>query len=267
MTKLSPERLVWYDEKFFVLKPKINSQNTRCWVDLEDSRLDAVEKYPEDMRHTMKQSQQQGVMVGMAFSAEHGLGRVHIMPKGLKIDSEAYQQTLLNMVMPEVQGWYRREARIHWMSDGAPSHRSKSTQAFMARTYPTIESCAWPPQSPDLSPLDFGVWGAMVQKMPAECSNLVDLRASLMRARDEVGAMLHLTAEFWSRVRLCGEEQGSWFEHKVKAWKKARAAAMPVVIEEAHPTTDLEDELEDEAEFSMPCEVGATDTEMEDEIE
>ena len=57
---------------------------------------------------------------------------------------------------------FRRSFRVS--KDGALSHRAKSTVEFLQRTVPNfIEPPVWPPNSPDLNPVDYAVWGALQQ--------------------------------------------------------------------------------------------------------
>jgi len=51
-----------------------------------------------------------------------------------------------------------------FQQDGAPSHRAKLTVEFLQRNVPDfIELALWPPNSPDLNPVDYSVWGALQQ--------------------------------------------------------------------------------------------------------
>ena len=68
----------------------------------------------------------------------------------------------------------RRYDHFVFQQDGAPSHRAKSTVEFLQRTVLNfIEPSVWPPNSPDLNPVDCSVWGAL-QHIPI--SNLDDLK-------------------------------------------------------------------------------------------
>jgi len=63
-------------------------------------------------------------------------------------------------------------------NDGALSHRAKSTATFLQRTVPNfIEPSVWAPNSPDLNPVDYAVWGALRQSVYCiPISNLDDLK-------------------------------------------------------------------------------------------
>jgi len=51
-----------------------------------------------------------------------------------------------------------------FQQDGAPAYRSRHTVAYLHSNVPEfIESENWPPNSPDLNPVDYAVWGALQQ--------------------------------------------------------------------------------------------------------
>jgi len=65
-----------------------------------------------------------------------------------------------------------------FQQDGAPSHRAKSTAEFLQHTVPNfIEPSVWPPNSPDLNPVDYALWGTLQQRVCCILiSNLDDLK-------------------------------------------------------------------------------------------
>ena len=71
----------------------------------------------------------------------------------------------------------KSDAHFVFQQDGAPSHRAKSTVKFLQRTVPNfIEPSVLPPNSPDLNPVDYAVWGALQQSLyRIPVSNLNDL--------------------------------------------------------------------------------------------
>ena len=70
-----------------------------------------------------------------------------------------------------------------FQQDGAPPHFSLKVRDFLDKEFPGRwigrgGPLAWPPRSPDLSPLDFFFWGYVKQLMytPAQPANLTDLK-------------------------------------------------------------------------------------------
>jgi len=70
----------------------------------------------------------------------------------------------------------RRGARDIWQQDGASIHRSRSTIEYLeddcdlgkwliALGSTNSNFPSWPPNSPDLSPLDFAFWANLKQKI------------------------------------------------------------------------------------------------------
>ena len=52
-----------------------------------------------------------------------------------------------------------------FQQDGAPAHAAQQTQDFLQRYTPDfIIKDEWPPNSPDLNPLDYYVWGDMLER-------------------------------------------------------------------------------------------------------
>jgi len=84
---------------------------------------------------------------------------VHFIDKGTKVDASYYRETLLQRcLLPEI----RQTSGDHFVfqQDSAPSYQAKSTVEFVQRTVPNfIEPSVWPPNSPDLNPVDQAVWG------------------------------------------------------------------------------------------------------------
>jgi len=51
-----------------------------------------------------------------------------------------------------------------FQQDNAPAHRAGDTMEFLSRNTPDfISSLLWPPNSPDLNPVDYEVWGVLQQ--------------------------------------------------------------------------------------------------------
>ena len=69
-----------------------------------------------------------------------------------------------------------------FQQDGAPAHRSRHTVVYLRSNVPEfIEPENWPPNSPDLNPVDYAVWGNIAadgvssqnfRHSPAETSGL-----------------------------------------------------------------------------------------------
>ena len=105
-------------------------------------------------------------MIGMQFSFGHGLGAVHEVPLGAKVNTEKYITLLSERYPPELRAWYANDTDIHWQQDGAPSHRSKKTTSYFKGTdWRKVEHVCWPAARPDLNVLDWSVRGQIKRQL------------------------------------------------------------------------------------------------------
>jgi len=66
--------------------------------------------------------------------------------------------------MPDI----RAKSRHSWtlQQDGAPSHTAKNTLNYLkTENVSFIEPQMWPPNSPDLNPVDYAVWDDLQQQV------------------------------------------------------------------------------------------------------
>ena len=111
-----------------------------------------------------------------------------------------------------------------WMQlDVAPAHFSAQVRRVLSVTYPGRwigrgGPVAWPPRSPDLTPLDFFLWGhikSLVYETPVPDEET--LLARILVASDEVREMPDVSGRvrqsFLHRCNACIECGGRHFEH------------------------------------------------------
>jgi transposase len=95
-----------------------------------------------------------------------GKTRVVFIEPAAKVNSEYYcDHVLRNGLLPDIRA---RCDRYKWtlQQDGAPSHTARNTINFLRRENVNfIEPDMWPPNSPDLNPVDYAIWGALQQKV------------------------------------------------------------------------------------------------------
>ena len=85
-------------------------------------------------------------------------------PQGFRLNADAYIEALDRTLVP----WMRRVVAAHggarpapilFQQDGAPAHTARKTvQYFEGQGIPFIRPQEWPPNSPDLNPLDYSIW-------------------------------------------------------------------------------------------------------------
>ena len=85
-----------------------------------------------------------------------------------KISTEYHLQNLLRHNLRHLRLLIEDCCSLHgddfiFQHDAAPAHSAKLTQAWLsANCRDFINKDSWPPNSPDMNPLDFHVWGAML---------------------------------------------------------------------------------------------------------
>ena len=72
--------------------------------------------------------------------------------------------------------------------DSAPAHRARETVQLLTMETPEfIPPTLWPPNSPDLNPVDYKVWSVMQEKVyKKRIKDIDELRARILTAWDEM---------------------------------------------------------------------------------
>ena len=172
-----PLHILWTDEAHFMLNGNVNSKNCVHWAEQNPHDVVALPLY--DAKVTVWCGITSTFILGPYFFEETTVdGRV----QSCTVTSDRYHNMLTHYVIPELQ---RRNAlsNIVWMQDGAPPHVASSvkqclTQHFGDRVISRHFPFPWPPRSPDLTPLDFWLWGYLKSKVyalnPQTASDLKD---------------------------------------------------------------------------------------------
>ena len=106
-----------------------------------------------------------------------------------------------------------------FQQDGAPAHTARQAQEWLTLNCPDfIKKDDWPPNSPDLNPLDFHVWGAMLQKyqeFKPKPKTKEELKVVLEKIWDDLPqkSIKEAVLSFRKRLQLCIKAQGGHMEH------------------------------------------------------
>ena len=204
------KRVFFTDEKNFYLNPPVTNQNNRVWssgkkTDVDPSRL-LVER-EKFAQHVM-------VSAGVCFG---GKGRLHFVDKEAKVNANYY----INRLLPKLVEDSNRllPAGFIFQQDGAPAHTARVTQGWLLTNSPGfIEKDQWPPNSPDLNPLDYHVWGAMLEayhKLQPKPKTTAELKDALQLIWDKLPQVPINKAvkNFTKRLMACVNAKGGHFEH------------------------------------------------------
>ena len=96
------------------------------------------------------------------------------MQPGVKVNGNYYPQVLLKeKLLPcikEISG-----DNFIFQQDSASTHRARDTMVLLHRETPDfISPDQWPPNSPDMNPVDYNIWAVMQQRVYEKRVNDVD---------------------------------------------------------------------------------------------
>lgn len=139
------EKVLWSDESSFAL-----FQNARQYV---RRRRGANPHDPKYTKAAVKHPA--SVMVWGCFSSA-GTGGLHFVPQKETLNANRYKAVLQQHLLPSIQA----SGCTIFMQDGAPCHTAKQVTKWISDQ--GIQLLQWPPNSPDLNPIE-NLWGYMKQ--------------------------------------------------------------------------------------------------------
>lgn len=203
---------IWFsDEKVFTVEPPINTQNDRVYVPYGIKKRNVAPSRLLRTRSTFSRS----VMVSVAVSKMGVTGLIFVDP-GVKINGQYYRDILLRQEMlPAIKRI--AGSMFVFQQDSAPAHRARETIQLLQRETPKfIAPDLWPPNSPDLNPVDYAIWGIIQQRVyETRVNNVDELKQRLI----DVWAGLQQSivdsaiTEWRERLRACVCSKGRHFEH------------------------------------------------------
>lgn len=201
--------IIWTDESNFSNNGMYNRRNNRIW-----SRQN-----PLRIRETNDQ-------VRFSFNCWCGIvsNRVLLIHfyEGT-LNTERYLE-ILEILRNEINNLPDADRRnLIFQQDGAPAHNSRRTAEFLNEYFPswigTFGQIRWPPRSPDLTPLDFFLWGYVKDLVYRNRYNSVqELQNEVKRIISNIHhAKISKSTgrEIIKRVRICIQQNGSHFEHLI----------------------------------------------------
>ena len=128
---------------------------------------------------------------------------------------QSYLEGFLNN-LPQPQ-----RSSMFFQQDGAPPHFATIVRNYLHEQFPgrwigrqgTIE---WPPRSPDLTPLDFFLWGHLKSVVYRHRPrNIDELKEAITQEIRNIPreTLLRVKMSFSERIEKCLEVNGGHFEH------------------------------------------------------
>jgi transposase len=205
------QSVMFSDEAIFHLSGNVNRHNFRYWSNQNPRWIEATHVQIDPR-----------VMVWAAIWRNHIIGPYFFDGN---VTGESYLQMLHTFLLPRLRNDYADELDQFWFQhDGAPAHFALSVRRVLDELFPNRwigrrGPVEWPPRSPDLSPLDFFLWGHLKSvvytnrprtiedlkgKIVSECRNITD------------NVLKRVQASCIQRIKKCLETSGEQFEHLLK---------------------------------------------------
>lgn len=210
----SKVHFIWFtDEKLFTVTAPKNAQNDRLYVPAGRKKKEVNAERLLQTRSTFTKS----VMVSVGVSSLGSTDLIFIDP-GVKINGAYYRDVLLSQkLLPairELSGGY-----FVFQQDSAPAHRAYDTVEMLRLNTPAfIPPTVWPPNSPDLNPVDYRIWGVLQERVyKTRIRNVDHLKERLIEewARFDQKIIDGSINQWRKRLRACVSAGGGHFEHTI----------------------------------------------------
>lgn len=205
------DRIVFSDEKLFVIQEHLNAQNDRVYAA-------AIKDIPEQVRTAQRFQKPGSVMVWGAISS-HGTLPLVFVDAGVKVNATYYRDSILEGHLKAGAQRVFQQGQWIFQQDSAPAHKAKITQDWCrANTPDFISSSEWPPSSPDLNPLDYAILGFLVAKGNAVQHHSIASLKKTLRAewrKLPMDTVCNSIASWRHRQQAVVKKRGGRFEWKL----------------------------------------------------
>lgn len=204
-----PRYVLFTDEAFFSRNGYFNSKNSHVW-DTENPHAISTRGHQHKFGVNIWAGIVENKIIGPYLLPARLTGHIY----------EVFLRTVLPELLEEVPLLVRQ--RMWYQCDGAPAHFSLSVRQYLDETYPNRwigrgGPVDWPARSPDLTPLDFGLWGhikSLVYSSPVESEEdlLARILAACQTIQDMPGIFENMRRSLVRRCHLCINNRGGIFE-------------------------------------------------------
>ena len=123
------------------------------------------------------------LMVSVAVS-KVGKSSIFSVEPGAKVNGAYYREKLLESMIPDMDRLTGYQPYV-FIQDGAQSHTANETVRFLnqQRYFTLLQPNMWPPNSPDLNPVDYCVWSALERNVyrGRRLENTIELKETILQ--------------------------------------------------------------------------------------
>lgn len=202
--------IFWSDEAHFHLNGSVNKQNCRYWSPIgQNPRI----KHQKPL-HSPK------VTVWCALGSRGIIGPYFFenrREQAISVNGVAYRRMLIDYFFPIMSEHPAFTSHTWFQQDGATPHTARESMALLRDFFPNklisrFGDIPWPPRSPDLTPMDFFLWGYLKSKVyETSPATISALKENIAREVHDIPASLlqrvarNTEARFQECVRRDGQ--------------------------------------------------------------
>ena len=211
-TKQVLETAFFSDEKIFEVTQLLNVQNNRNYAPSAYKKSTIENKRLHMERCGFPMSLMESVAVSKV-----GKSSIFFVEPRAKVNGAYYREKLLESMIPEMDRLHGYQPYV-FTQDGARSYTADETVRFLnqQRYLTLLQPNMWPPNSPDLNPVDYCVWSALERNVyrGRRFENTIELKAAILQEWEALPqAVINNAIDgFRSRVRLVIAENGQHIE-------------------------------------------------------
>ena len=210
--KTSLRNAFFSDEKIFKVTQLLNVQNDCTYAPSANKKSTIENKRLYVERNGFPMS----LMVSVTV-LKVGKSSIFFVKPGAKVNGAYYREKLLASMISEMDRLTGYQPYV-FMQDGARSHTANETVRFLnqQRYLTLLQLNMWPPNSPDLNPVDYCVWSALERNVyrGRRFENTIELKEAILQEWEALPQAVISNAidGFRSCVRLVIAENGQHIE-------------------------------------------------------
>lgn len=205
------KNIIWTDESTFSTSGVFNRKNRRSW-ESKNRRQRKIKP--------IKKSGRKSIHVWCGIFQNKVVGPIYF-------NFDLTGQTYLDNILPEVDELLQHFPRnaldnIIWQQDGAPPHNALQVREHLNNQFPVwignAGTIRWPPNSPDLNPLDGFLWGYLKEIVNSSQNNQIqNIRNKVQQEINRLNeinnnAVSNAIENLRRRYQLCIDNNGGHFE-------------------------------------------------------
>lgn len=204
------QTILWTDEATFTRQGILNQRNSHIWSH-ENPRAIREQHFQHNF--------QCNVWLGIINNTLIG---PHFLP--VRLNANNFLEFLNTQMDDLLENIPLNLRRNFWFQlDGCPAHYGRGPRQWLNVHFPgkwigRAGPVAWPPRSPDLTPLDFFVWGTLKQKVyEVPINDLQSLQRRIVQACEEITDVQcqSSTRSVIDRCNACLRAGGYHFEQNI----------------------------------------------------